>query len=115
MSDPTRSDSLTRWLDERPGSRVVGARMCGRWVAAIETGMTVHAVGSGRSLHDAIEDAQDELDRFGTGRAGEQRIPPSAGPARPDPVSSLIDDTEPSLSAERDARSEPCPDTERTR
>lgn len=97
MPDPTRSHSLEAWCDARPLDRkIVSVRMAGRWVVALVDETGEPRVGSGRSLHDAIEAAQDELDSAAR-RVG---LPPQ--PARRVAVS-LVADTE-VFSAEHDTR-----------
>lgn len=118
MPDPTRSLTLEAWADARPLDRkIVGVRMAGRWVVALvdETGEPV--VGSGRSLHDAIEAAQDEQDSAAR-RAGSPPRPALRAAVCPCGIypacgrreqcetcrESMVDDSEPLLSSEEDAR-----------
>lgn len=99
MPLPAPSLTLEAWADARPLDRkIVGVRMAGRWVVALvdETGEPL--VGAGRSLHDAIEAAQDEQDSAARRAAS----PPSV--ARRAAVLPLADDTEPLLSSARDTR-----------
>lgn len=78
--------SLETWCDARPLDRkVIGVRMAGRWVVALVDGSGEPRVGAGRSLHDALEAAEDELEASGPSGQESQR-PPSAAPARSAPV-----------------------------
>lgn len=55
------SCELAEWADAAPLDRkIVGVRMAGRWVVALVDERTGEVqAGAGRSLHDAIEAAEE--------------------------------------------------------